>query len=127
MLTRGGSIVNIGSGCNKLAFPRLVDDTASKGGIEQFTKVAAVELGEHRIRVNCVAPGAVEIERTKLEAGDYAGMWSKYTPLGRVGQPDDIGKAVAFLAGDDASFITGQTIWVDGGLFAKPHWPYYDA
>jgi NAD(P)-dependent dehydrogenase (short-subunit alcohol dehydrogenase family) len=127
MLTRGGSIVNIGSGCNKLAFPRLVDYTASKGGIEQFTKVAAVELGEHRIRVNCVAPGAVEIERTKLEAGDYAGMWSKYTPLGRVGQPDDIGKAVAFLAGDDASFITGQTIWVDGGLFAKPHWPYYDA
>jgi len=127
MLERGGSIVNIGSGCNKLAFPRLVDYTASKGGIEQFTKVAAVELGEYKIRVNCVAPGAVEIERTKLEAGDYAGMWSKYTPLGRVGQPDDIGKTVAFLASDDASFVTGQTIWVDGGLFAKPHWPYYDA
>jgi NAD(P)-dependent dehydrogenase (short-subunit alcohol dehydrogenase family) len=126
MIDRGGGIVNIGSGCNKLAFPRLVDYTASKGGIEQFTKVAAVELGEHKIRVNCVAPGAVEIERTKLEAADYAGMWSKYTPLARVGTPQDIGQAVAFLASDDASFITGQTIWVDGGLFAKPHWPYYD-
>ena len=126
MLTRGGNIVNIGSGCNKLAFPRLVDYTASKGGIEQFTKVAAVELGEYNIRVNCVAPGAVEIERTKLEAPDYAGMWSKYTPLARVGTPDDIGRTVAFLASDDAAFITGQTIGVDGGLFSKPHWPYYD-
>ena len=126
MLTRGGNIVNIGSGCNKLAFPRLVDYTASKCGIEQFTKVAAVELGEYNIRVNCVAPGAVEIERTKLEAPDYAGMWSKYTPLARVGTPDDIGRTVAFLASDDAAFITGQTIGVDGGLFSKPHWPYYD-
>lgn len=52
----GGAIVNIGSGCNKLAFPNLVDYTASKGGVEQFTKVAAVELGPHGIRVNCVAP-----------------------------------------------------------------------
>ena len=52
-----------------------------------FTKVAAVELGQYRIRVNCVAPGAVEIERTKHEAGDYAGTWSKLTPLGRVGEP----------------------------------------
>ena len=63
----GGAIVNIGSGCNKLAFPDLVAYTASKGGIEMFTKVAAVELGPHGIRVNCVAPGAVEVERTKLE------------------------------------------------------------
>ena len=62
-----GSIVNIGSGCNKVAFPRLVAYTASKGGIEMFTKVAAVELGPLGIRVNCVAPGAIEIERTRLE------------------------------------------------------------
>ena len=60
----GGRIINIGSGCNKLAFPRLVNYTASKGGIEQLTKVAAVELGKYGIRVNCAAPGAVEIERT---------------------------------------------------------------
>jgi NAD(P)-dependent dehydrogenase (short-subunit alcohol dehydrogenase family) len=123
-MARGSAIVNIGSGCNKMAFPRLVDYTASKGGIEQFTKVSAVELGPLGIRVNCVAPGAVEIERTKLEAGDYAGTWSKVTPLGRVGVPADIAKTVAFLASDDAAFITAQTIYVDGGLFAKPHWPY---
>lgn len=120
----GGAIVNIGSGCNKVAFPNLVDYTASKGGIEMFTKVAAVELGQYKIRVNCVAPGAVEIERTKHEAGDYAGTWAKLTPLGRVGQPADVARAVVFLAGEGAEFITGQTIFVDGGLFAKPAWPY---
>jgi len=118
----GGAIVNIGSGCNKIAFPRLVAYTASKGGIEMFTKVAAVELGPLGIRVNCVAPGAVEIERTKLELADYAGFWGSRAPLGRVGTPADVGEAVAFIAGPEASFITGQTIWVDGGLFSRPAW-----
>src|SRR5947207_10059835 len=90
---RYGRIVNIGSGCNKVAFPHLVDYTASKGGIEMFTKVAAVELAPHQITVNCVAPGAIEIERTKHEAGDYAGTWAKLTPLGRVGTALDVGRA----------------------------------
>lgn len=120
----GGRIINIGSGCNKVAFPRLVNYTASKGGMEQFTKVAAVELGKYGIRVNCVAPGAVEIERTKEEAGDYAGTWAGATPLGRVGTPMDIGRAVVFFCGELSDFVTGQTLYVDGGLFAKPHWPY---
>jgi NAD(P)-dependent dehydrogenase (short-subunit alcohol dehydrogenase family) len=120
----GGRIVNIGSGCNKIPFPNLVDYTASKGGIEMFTKVSAVELGRYGITVNCVAPGAIEIERTKLESADYAGTWAKLTPLRRVGQPADVARAVAFLAGDGAAFITGQTIWVDGGLFSHPNWPY---
>lgn len=120
----GGRIVNIGSGCNKVAFPRLVNYTASKGGMEQFTKVSAVELGKYGIRVNCVAPGAVEIERTKEEAGDYAGTWAAATPLGRVGTPMDIGRAVAFFCGELSDFVTGQTLYVDGGLFARPHWPY---
>lgn len=122
--TGGGSIINIGSGSNKLAFPHLVDYTASKGGIEMFTKVAACELGKYKIRVNCVAPGAIEIERTKQEAGDYAGTWAALTPLGRVGQPQDIGRATVFFASPMAEFVTGQTLWVDGGLFSKPHWPY---
>ena len=121
---RGGSVVNIGSGSNKWPFPRLVDYTASKGGIEQFTKVAAVELGKYKIRVNCVAPGAIEIERTKQEAGDYAGTWSALTPMGRIGLPSDVGHVVAFLASDEAEFVTGQTIWVDGGAFTRPVWPY---
>lgn len=120
----GGSIINLGSGCNKVPFPYLSDYTASKGGIEMFTKVAAVELGRYKIRVNCAAPGAIEIERTKDEAGDYAGTWAKLTPLGRVGRPEDVANAVVFLASDAAEFITGQTIWIDGGAFTRPAWPY---
>jgi len=119
-----GSIVNIGSGCNKVPFPRLVDYTASKGGIEQFTKVSALELGPHGIRVNCVAPGAIELERTKAESPDYAETWAKAAPLKRVGQPLDVAKVVMFLAGDQADFVTGQTIYVDGGVFSMPTWPY---
>lgn len=123
----GGSIVNIGSGCNKLAFPDLVAYTASKGGIEMLTKVAAVELGQYRIRVNCVAPGAIEIERTKLESADYAAAWGAITPLGRVGTPADVGRAVVFLATNDSVFVSGQTIWVDGALFSQALWAYQRA
>jgi 3-oxoacyl-[acyl-carrier protein] reductase len=120
----GGSIVNLGSGCNKLAFPSLVAYTASKGGIEMFTKEAAVELGRYGIRVNCIAPGSIESERTKLEDPDYAGTWSKLTPLGRVGTAADIAPTVVFLASEGASFISGQTIWIDGALFTQAQWPY---
>ena len=120
----GGSIVNLGSGCNKLAFPSLVAYTASKGGIEMFTKEAAVELGRYGIRVNCIAPGSIESERTRLEDPDYAGTWSKLTPLGRVGTAADIAPTVVFLASKGASFISGQTIWIDGALFTQAPWPY---
>ncbi len=121
---RGGAIVNIGSGCNKLAFPRLVDYTASKGGIEQFTKVAAVELGPFGITVNCVAPGAIATERTAVEAPDYAAAWSPITPLRRVGTPADVAGVVLFFASPAAAFVTGQTLWVDGGVFTRASWPY---
>ena len=120
----GGAIVNLGSGCNKLAFPRLVAYTASKGGIEMFTKESAVELGPYGIRVNCIAPGSIESERTRAEDPDYAGTWSKLTPLGRVGTAADIAPTVAFLASQDAAFISGQTIGIDGALFSQAQWPY---
>jgi NAD(P)-dependent dehydrogenase (short-subunit alcohol dehydrogenase family) len=120
----GGAIINIGSACNRIPFARLASYTASKGGIEMFTKVAAVELGKYSIRVNCVAPGAILVERTKLEAPDYEEAWGNAAPVGRVGLPRDIGQAVRFLASDEASFITGQTIFADGGVFLKPNWPY---
>lgn len=120
----GGRIINLGSGSNKVAFPGLSSYTSSKGGIEMFTKVAAAELGAFGITVNCIAPGAIETERTKLETPDYAGTWAKLTPLGRVGTPADVARAIVFFASDAAAFITGQTLWVDGGLFSKPAWPY---
>ena len=120
MKERGsGRIVNIGSGCNKVAFPNLVSYTASKGGIEQFTKVAAAELGQYGITVNCVAPGAILIERTERESDDYAGQWARLTPAGRVGFPADVAEAVAFFCLDRSEFVTGQTLMVDGGLFTR--------
>jgi NAD(P)-dependent dehydrogenase (short-subunit alcohol dehydrogenase family) len=120
----GGNIVNIGSGANKRPFPNLVDYGASKGGMERLTKVSAVELGPEGIRVNCVAPGAIEIERTQQEAPDYAGTWGPITPLRRVGNVTDVANVVCFLASPAASFVTGQTIYVDGGLFTQGPWPY---
>jgi len=111
----GGSIVNIGSGCNYVPFPTLVSYTASKGGIEMLTKVAALSLAPQQIRVNCVAPGAILVERTRHELPDYAGQFARITPMGRVGLPEDVAGVVVFLAGDASRFITGQTIAVDGG------------
>jgi 3-oxoacyl-[acyl-carrier protein] reductase len=120
----GGRIINLGSGSNKAPFPGLSSYTATKGAIEMLTKVAAAELGAYGITVNCVAPGAIETERTKLETPDYAGTWAKLTPLGRVGTPTDVARAIVFFASDASAFISGQTLWVDGGLFSKPAWPY---
>lgn len=119
-----GSIVNIGSGCNKVPFPELVSYTASKGGIELLTRSSAIELGRFGIRVNCVAPGAIEIERTREESPGYAKTWSNIAPLGRVGKPTDVAHVVEFLASDKSDYVTGQTIWVDGGAFTLPSWPY---
>jgi len=120
----GGRIINLGSGSNKAPFPGLSSYTATKGAIEMFTKVSAAELGPYGITVNCVAPGAIETERTKLETPDYAGTWAKLTPLGRVGTPLDVARAILFFCGEAGEFVSGQTLYVDGGLFSKPAWPY---
>ena len=75
--------------------------------------------------MNCVAPGAIEIERTQLEAPDYAATWSKMAPLGRMGNSIDIAQAVEYFAGATSSFVTGPTLYVDGGAFTRPNWPDY--
>ena len=124
MQNRGGRIINIGSAANKAPFPMLSDYCASKGGIETFTTVSAVELGRYGITVNCVAPGAIEIERTSLEDPDYAGEWGSRTPMGRVGNVSDVAHAVVFLAGEKSTFVTGQTLYVDGGMFSQVPWFY---
>jgi NAD(P)-dependent dehydrogenase (short-subunit alcohol dehydrogenase family) len=116
----GGSVVNIGSGCNYVPFPTLVSYTASKGGLEMLTKVASLSLAPHQIRVNCIAPGAILVERTRHELPDYAGQFARITPMGRVGMPEDVAGAAVFLASDASRFVTGQTIAVDGGLFNQP-------
>ena len=124
MQSSGGTIVNIGSGANRVPFPSLGDYAASKGGIEMLTKVAAVELGKYQIRVNCVAPGAIENERTQRESPDYGATWGGITPLGRVGTERDVAETVAYLVSPASSFVTGQTLYVDGGLWTRGVWPY---
>lgn len=124
MKESGGRIVNIGSGSNKAPFPNLSDYCASKGGIETFTTVAAVELGQYGITVNCVAPGTIEIERTRLEDPEYAREWGSRTPMKRIGYVEDVADAVLFFAGEKAGFITGQTLYVDGGLWSQVPWIY---
>lgn len=126
MQARGGAIINIGSGANRIPFPNLGDYAASKGGIEMLTKVAAVELGQYSIRVNCIAPGAIENERTRRESPNYAQTWGALTPLGRVGTEQDVAGTVALLLKPEASFITGQTLFVDGGLWTRNVWPYQE-
>ncbi len=118
-----GSIINLGSGCNHLAFPSLVSYSTSKGGIEMLTKSAALELGPQGIRVNCIAPGAIETERTKSETAGYEERWSPLTPQRRVGQVDDVADAVLALCEPGMRFVSGQTLGVDGGLFSRAVWP----
>lgn len=124
MQTSGGDIINIGSGANRVPFPKLGDYCASKGGIDMLTKVAAVELGRFGIRVNCIAPGAIENERTREEDPTYAQTWANLTPLSRVGTMQDVASAVALMLSSDAAFVTGQTLFVDGGLWMRGQWPY---
>lgn len=119
----GGSVVNLGSGCNRLAFPQLSAYVASKGGVEMLTKASALELGEQGIRVNCIAPGAIETVRTQAETDDYADSWSGLTPLRRVGTVNDVADAVLALVSDNMRFLSGETINVDGGLFSRAAWP----
>src|SRR5437764_734928 len=82
--------------------------------------IGSPALAPHQIRVNCVAPGAILVERTQHELPDYAGHFARMTPMGRIGMPEDVADAVVFLASDASRFITGQTIGVDGGLFNQP-------
>ncbi|AMV31154.1 3-oxoacyl-[acyl-carrier-protein] reductase FabG [Pirellula sp. SH-Sr6A] len=119
-----GAIINIGSGANRIPFPNLSDYCASKGGIEMLTKCAATELGPMGIRVNCVAPGAIENERTKAENPEYAKTWGSITPLRRCGVQDDVAEAVLYFATDASPFVTGQILYVDGGLWTRNQWPY---
>ncbi len=116
----GGAIVNMSSVNAVMAIPTIVPYTASKGGIGQLTKGMALALADHGIRVNAVGPGSIDTEMLRSVNADPAAMRRVMTrtPLGRIGEPDEIARAVLFLASDDASYISGQTIYVDGGRLA---------
>lgn len=119
MVERGiaGAIVNMSSINAQVAIPAIPAYCASKGGVMQLTKVAAVALAPHKIRVNAVGPGSID---TEMMAGVNANpeafrMAMSRTPLGRAGTAREVADVVAFLCSEKASYVTGETIYVDGG------------
>jgi glucose 1-dehydrogenase/3-oxoacyl-[acyl-carrier protein] reductase len=115
----GGRIVNLSSVHGYGAVPLHAHYEASKGGINMFTKACAVELAPHNIQVNAIAPGAIEVERYFTFPGYDREEWGDRIPAGRVGWPKDIGPLAAFLCSEGASYLTGQIIWVDGGMTSR--------
>lgn len=119
---KGGAIVNIASTRAFMSEPNTEAYTASKGGIAALTHGMAISLAPHRIRVNCVSPGWIEVRDWKLASRAKAPVHSKRDkeqhPVGRVGVPDDVAEACLFLA-EHAGFVTGQNLAVDGGMTVK--------
>ncbi|MFL5208188.1 MAG: SDR family NAD(P)-dependent oxidoreductase [Microvirga sp.] len=117
----GGTIINMASVNARLAIPNQVPYGASKGAINQLTRVMAVGLAPHRIRVNAIGPGTImtDLARDSVLKNETATrMVMSRTPIGRFGEPDEVASVALFLASDDASYITGQTIYPDGGRLA---------
>ena len=117
----GGSIINMSSVNAVLAIPNQVPYGVSKGAINQLTKVMSLALAPHRIRVNGIGPGTIltELARTAVLGNREAErkILSR-TPMGRMGDPDEVAQVAVFLASDEASYLTGQTIYPDGGRLA---------
>jgi len=114
---RGGSIINIASAAGFLGMPNGLIYCGVKAGVLGLTRASAVELGPKKIRVNAIAPGTIMTEGVSLNV-DEAGMAKRIarTPVGRLGQVEDIANAAVFLAGDDSGFMTGESMLIDGGV-----------
>ena len=123
---RAGSIVNISSFAAARAHRQMAAYDATKGGMEAFTRTIALDLAPFGIRVNVVGPGAIHTEEYQAEGEEGRRKRGETVPLGRVGYPEDVAGAVAFLASDDASYITGQKLYVDGGMLAQLRSPQVD-
>lgn len=123
MVKRGrGKIVNISSVHGCATIPGVTHYAASKGGMNMLTKAMALDLAPYRINVNCIGPGCIEVEKMFDDPAYDREAWKDGAPWGRVGFPADIAKAVVFLASDDADYITGQVLYVDGGITARNGW-----
>ena len=113
----GGSIVNMASMGGKVGAPRQAHYAASKAAVISLTRVAAMELGEHQIRVNCICPGYVLTEMgAATRTPEMVAAWSALSPLGRCAEPDDVAAMALFLAGDESAYCTGQAMNVTGGM-----------
>ncbi len=115
----GGSIINISSVAATLAPPTTAVYSATKAAVNAVTRSLAQELGPRKIRVNSINPGMVETEglhATGIAAGDFRKQTEAQTPLGRIGQPQDIAPAAVFLASSDSSWVTGESFYITGGV-----------
>jgi 3-oxoacyl-[acyl-carrier protein] reductase len=115
---RGGKIVNVTSGSYKSARRGAAHYCCSKAGLEMLTRVLALELAEHRINVNAVAPGLTDVGPHFNATPQYKETLIRNIPWGRMATPDEIARAVLFLASDEAEYVTGETLSVDGGSLA---------
>ena len=116
MKNRYGRIINISSVVGHTGNAGQTNYTAAKAGMSGFTKSLAQEIGSRGITVNCVAPGFIDTDMTRNLPEDYKNQLLKKIPLGKLGSPNDIANAVAFLASDNASYITGETLHINGGM-----------
>jgi 3-oxoacyl-[acyl-carrier protein] reductase len=115
----GGSIINVSSVVSRITPPTSAVYSGTKGAVDAITGVLARELGPRKIRVNSINPGVVETEGTHsagIIGGDFDAMAMAQTPLGRLGQPDDIASIAAFLASDDSRWLTGESLIASGGM-----------
>lgn len=113
----GGSVINISSVVTETAPPATAVYTGTKGAVDAITKALANELGAKKVRVNAINPGLVATEGAAgFSTGEFADSYKAQAPLGRIGQPNDIAPLAVFLASEDASWITGETVLVSGGV-----------
>lgn len=117
MKARHGRIINITSVVGSAGNPGQMNYAASKAGVAGMTRALAMEIGSRNITVNCVAPGFIDTDMTKVLTDDQKNAILQQIPMGKLGRPEDVAAAVLFLASPDAGYVTGTTLHVNGGMY----------